>query len=63
MTSWDRELSAVLFLEGGSISSLGCLGRGQLLGSRELWSFQEGSPSWHVAWNEGGGKDLVKSWN
>lgn len=36
---------------------------GQLLGSRGMWSFQAGSPSWHMALDEGGIKGLVKSQN
>lgn len=36
---------------------------GQLLGSGGMWSFQAGSPSWHMALDEGGVKGLVKSQN
>lgn len=36
---------------------------GQLLGSGGMWSFQAGSPSWHMALDEGGLKRLVKSQN
>lgn len=36
---------------------------GQLLGAGGMRSFQAGSPSWHMALDEGGIKALVKSQN